>query len=86
MIQSVSLTRETPLTMPLPMNYRQVADDLSVRIASGEYAPGDRLPSYREMRDLYGIGSTTTARVYALLVERDIAVGVPGVGVFVATE
>lgn len=82
----VSLIQGDPLAMPLPMNYRQIADDMSVRIATGEYAPADRLPSYREMRELYGIGGTTTARVYALLVERGIAVGVPGVGVFVAED
>lgn len=85
MVQSVSLI-QGDTAVPLPMNYRQVADDMSVRIASGEYAPGDRLPSYREMRELYSIGPTTTGRVYALLVERGIAVGVPGVGVFVAAD
>lgn len=72
------------ITMPIPMNYRQIADDLEVRIASGEYARGARLPSYAEMREMYSISATTVARVYSALVDRGIVVGVPGVGVYVA--
>jgi DNA-binding transcriptional regulator YhcF (GntR family) len=72
--------------MPIRLTARQIADDLAVRIATGEYAPGARLPTYRELHDLYSIGVTTAAKVYALLQDRGIAVGYAGVGVFVAED
>lgn len=72
--------------MPIRLTARQIADDLEVRIASGEYAAGSRLPSYRELNELYSIGATTAAKVYALLQDRGVAVGYQGVGVFVADD
>lgn len=72
--------------MPIPMSAGQVADDLADRIKRGEYPPGTRLPSYREMMDLYGISYGTVAAVYIRLRERGVAVGVPGIGVFVAED
>ena len=70
--------------MPVPMTYRQIADDLAVRIATGEYAAGAKLPSYRELAELYSISVTTAARVYSLLIDRGIVVGAVGRGVYVA--
>jgi GntR family transcriptional regulator, sialic acid-inducible nan operon repressor len=36
--------------------YQEVLDRLQQRIRSGELAPGDHLPSERELMDLYGVG------------------------------
>ena len=40
--------------MPAPsFRYREIADDLRVRIRAGEYAPGDQLPTGAEMMEHY---------------------------------
>ena len=36
--------------------YQEVLDRIQQRIRSGELAPGDHLPSERELMDLYGVG------------------------------
>jgi DNA-binding GntR family transcriptional regulator len=42
--------------------YQQVAADLRARIASGELAPGSRLPPYPTLADQYGVGRGTVVR------------------------
>jgi len=39
--------------------YKQIAGDLRDRMSAGEYAPGDRLPSYRALTERYGVASET---------------------------
>lgn len=39
--------------------YKQIAGDLRSRIESGDYAPGDRLPSNRALSDQYGVAAET---------------------------
>ena len=36
--------------------YQEVLDRLMVRITSGEIAPGEHLPSERELMEFYGVG------------------------------
>lgn len=43
---------------PTPV-YKQIAGDLRDRMNTGEYAPGDRLPSYRALSERYGVASET---------------------------
>jgi DNA-binding GntR family transcriptional regulator len=69
---------------PVPLSYREVADDLAARIERGEYEPGAAIPSYRELADLYTISVSTASRAVALLRDRGLVVGAPGRGVFVA--
>ena len=69
--------------MPLPMNAQQVAADLTDRIRRGEYKPGEQLPTYGSLADLYGVSHSTIARVMTLLRERGVVVGVPGRGTFI---
>ncbi|MGC4767465.1 GntR family transcriptional regulator [Micromonospora sp. DT44] len=46
------------LHRPIPTSgYREVAEDLAARIASGEYAPGERLLTYNELSALYDVSS-----------------------------
>ena len=71
-------------TMPVPRTAAQVIEDLTDRIQRGEYPPGAQLPSYRQLNHLYSIGNTTAAKVYAILAERGLVVGVAGKGVYVA--
>lgn len=68
------------------LTYRQIADDLADRIAKGEYAPGDQLPSYAQLAALYNVSISTAARSIAILSDRGIVEGEPGRGVFVPEE
>lgn len=67
------------------MNASQIAADLAERIREGElhYRPGDQLPSYRELGDLYTVSASTIAKVILILKLQGLVEGEPGVGVFV---
>lgn len=70
--------------MPIPMSAEEIAHDIRDRIEAGEYPPESKLPSYRQLMDLYDVGYTTVAKVIWMLRDRGIVIGVPGRGVFVA--
>lgn len=64
--------------------YRQVAEQVREAVARGRLAPGDRLPSVRELSKLLVVNPNTIARAYTDL-ERDGVLNTrPGLGVFVA--
>lgn len=65
------------------MTHEQITADLAARIESGEYPPHTRLPSNRELSDLYSVSMGTIAQVQRKLRERGLTYGVPGAGVFV---
>lgn len=65
------------------MTGAQVLADMEARIRKGDYAPGEKLPSYRELAELYGIGTTTAQQVYARLQDRGLAIGLQGKGIYV---
>jgi GntR family transcriptional regulator len=52
--------------------YHQVAEAVRYRIATGELAPGRRLPSLRQAADLWGVNLHTVRRAYAELAEHGI--------------
>ncbi|GLW64734.1 hypothetical protein Arub01_29780 [Actinomadura rubrobrunea] len=56
------------------------------RIASGEYPPGSKLPTARELAEEFGISSRTVTDAFAILREAGEVVGVRGRGVFVRPE
>jgi GntR family transcriptional regulator len=68
---------------PRWQTYREVADDIQERIERGEYAPGDPIPSYAKLADLYGVSVSTASRAVALLRDRGVVIGHPGRGVYV---
>lgn len=71
--------------MPIPTGgYREVAEDIAARIKSGEYPPGERLPTYRELADLYQVSVTTVQRAVIILQDRGMIVGLQGRGLWVA--
>lgn len=82
MLDGVSQPGST-IVMPVPMSYRRIAEDLKERIEAGEYPPGSKLPSYKELARLYSVHVSTVARVVALLADRGLVEGSPGRGVFV---
>ncbi|MCX5119190.1 winged helix-turn-helix domain-containing protein [Micromonospora sp. NBC_00362] len=69
--------------MPIPMSSRQIADDLSDRIRAGEYPAGTRLPTLRELADLYSVSVSTIQRAQELVKDRGLVVGAAGRGVYV---
>lgn len=69
--------------MPARMTYRDIADDLAARIKAGEYKPGDKLPTYPQLADLYSVSYATAQRAITTLRDRGLARGEPGRGVFV---
>ncbi|MEU8330643.1 winged helix-turn-helix domain-containing protein [Micromonospora sp. NPDC048839] len=73
--------------MPIPTGgYRQMAEDLASRIRGGEYAPGDKLPSYAELSKLYSLAVTTVQKGIRVLEFQGLVVGVPGRGVYVRED
>ncbi|WP_233559088.1 GntR family transcriptional regulator [Micromonospora radicis] len=67
--------------MPL---YAQLGDILRERIASGEWAPGSKIPSENELNTMYGLSRMTVRQVLNRLVDEDLLYRVQGKGTFVA--
>lgn len=63
--------------------YLAMADLLRERISSGELKPGDRLPSFAEMRSLYGSTVATVERTYGVLEKEGLIERRQGSGTFV---
>ena len=63
--------------------YQQVADGLAERIASGELAEGDQLPSLEQIAAEWETSHETAHRAVALLKSRKLVRTVPRVGSFV---
>lgn len=76
--------------MPRPraMTYRQIADDLRSRIERGEegHRPGDKLPTYRALAEMYSVSVATAERTYAVLSTLGLVYGESGRGVYVAEQ
>jgi DNA-binding GntR family transcriptional regulator len=52
--------------------YQQIADDLLHQITTGRYAPGDLLPSLRELCNTYGVSKVTASSALAVLDQQGI--------------
>lgn len=63
--------------------YRQLADQLRARIKSGEYAPGSRLHSERELSDMYQTSRVTVRQAIAELRAEGVIAAEHGRGLFV---
>jgi DNA-binding transcriptional MocR family regulator len=68
---------------PRPL-YVQLADRIVEAIERGEYAPGERLPSIRELARRLDCALVTVSQAYELLAARGRAAARPGKGTFVA--
>ncbi|WP_410813714.1 winged helix-turn-helix domain-containing protein [Micromonospora sp. 067-2] len=71
-------------TVPPRYRYEQIADDLAERIATGEFPPGSKLPSRRELIEHYGVTEPVIDRAMQVLRIKGRTETLPGVGVFVA--
>lgn len=71
-------------TIESPRLYRQIAEQLSALIASGEFASGERLPAERDLANLLGVSRPSVREaLVALEIAGRVEVRV-GLGVFVA--
>jgi len=63
--------------------FRQVAADLRQKIAAGTYAPGEQLPSERDLVDAYGVSRPTVRDAVEILRAEGLVTAEHGRGVFV---
>lgn len=63
--------------------YVQVAEDLRIAIESGQFQPGARLPSGRDMAKQYGVALMTLQRALNTLIAEGLIVSYQGRGVWV---
>lgn len=75
---------QAPRRLPVPVRlYRQIADALEERIAAGEFASGDRLPTERELAAYYSVSRTCVREaLLALEIAQLVSIRV-GSGVYV---
>lgn len=63
--------------------YIQIADTLSDKIINGEYNPGEKIPSVRELASEVGVNPNTIMRTYTELQSKGIIENKRGIGYFV---
>ena len=66
--------------------YLQIADLMCESVLSGEWNPGERIPSIRETAEARQVNPNTVMRTYAYLEDRGIVRNQRGVGFFVADD
>ncbi|GAB7182162.1 hypothetical protein ATKI12_1993 [Kitasatospora sp. Ki12] len=66
--------------------YRQVADDLCVRIAAGEFAASGRIPSLAALQTQYEVTVTVARRAVTHLKEIGLVVSHQGKAAFLAPD
>jgi DNA-binding GntR family transcriptional regulator len=69
--------------VPGKSNYQRIAEDLRARIRSGEYAPGEQLPTKSELMSRYGVAVNTVERAIDELRKAGIVETLQGAGMFV---
>src|SRR5215831_11266517 len=74
------LPERSTLAPPL---YKSIAAQLDDDIRTGTLAPGDRLPTHRELADHLGVTVGTVTRAYADAAERGLVEATVGRGTFV---
>src|SRR5688572_8390658 len=66
--------------------YEQVTAQLRDQIRRGVLKPGERLPSYNKVRDLYGVHTNTMEKVHAQLEREGLIVRRRGSGTYVTDQ
>jgi DNA-binding transcriptional regulator YhcF (GntR family)/AcrR family transcriptional regulator len=64
--------------------YTRIVEELRQRIDAGELAPGERVPSTREITRQWGVAMATATKVLTELRHQGLVRAVPGVGTVVA--
>lgn len=76
--------RADELLRSTPRAYEAIAHELLVLIRGGHYAPGDRLPSERQLAARFGVSRPTVREALGALESRGLVVTRQGSGTFVA--
>jgi GntR family transcriptional regulator len=63
--------------------YERLADELRAGITSGQYRPGDRMPSTHDLMARTGVANLTVRGAYRVLVEEGLVEAVPKRGFYV---
>lgn len=63
--------------------YEQLADSLRERIRSGEFQPGDKLPSRSHLEVEYGVSDPVIGSAMRILRDEGLVEALHGVGMFV---
>ena len=66
--------------------YRQIVDQITALVRSGQLAAGQRLPSYRDLASEVVVSLITVRRAYAELESAGLVVRKQGQGTFVADD
>lgn len=70
---------------PKPI-YQQIADYILAMIISGQWPPGQRIKSVRELAAEVDVNPNTVARTYSFLSESDIIYNKRGIGYFLGDD
>lgn len=70
--------------MPAKPKWAQLADHIRDQIATGELAPGDKLPSTVQLSREHGVSAIVVRQAMLVLKTEGRVEGVQGVGMFVA--
>ncbi len=73
----------TLLEGPIPL-YRQLRQVIREQIAAGEWKPGDRIPTIRELCQRYGVSRTTVVQAVNALIQEGLLTGRQGKGIFIS--
>ena len=65
---------------------RQLFEQIQFAIASGQYAPGHRLPSTRQLAMITGLHRNTISKVYQQLEETGLVESIAGSGIYVKSQ
>lgn len=66
--------------------WMQIAQQVATRIMTGEWAPGERIPSVRELAAEVQVNPNTVVRSVTFLQEAGIIMNQRGIGYFVAED
>lgn len=81
--QTVTLRLAVKTDDPRPI-FKQIADHVSVCVASGELQPGDKLPSVRALAVQLSVNPNTVSKAYAELASIGLVDSRQGLGLFIA--
>ena len=75
----------TEAAMGKAIMYERIYGDLLAKIQSGDYQPGDRLPSEKESAEFYGVSRITAKKAMDMLAKEKKISREPGRGSFVCS-
>jgi DNA-binding FadR family transcriptional regulator len=82
----VQSDNQTAAPLHVPQRYEQVVRRLAADIAAGRRAPGERLPSERDLARGLGVGRASVREALAALANQGLLETRPGSGSFVAAD